>query len=97
MGRGSVAEYFGVTPDVITTAKGLTNGTIPTGAVIVDRKIYQSAMENADGAIELFPSCTYSAHPVATALASIKTYRADDRHGLLRRLRTGPFEVGVFG
>ena len=43
LGRASAAEYFGVKPDIITTAKGLTNGVIPMGAVIVDEKIYNSA------------------------------------------------------
>lgn len=76
LGRASAAEYFGVKPDLITTAKGLTNGTIPMGAVIVDEKIYASAMENADTPIEIFHGYTYSAHPiaVAAALASLDTY-----------------------
>lgn len=87
LGRASAAEYFGVKPDIITTAKGLTNGVVPMGAVIVDEKIYHSAMENADAPIELFHGYTYSAHPlaVAAALASLKSYennalfdRADD-------------------
>lgn len=80
LGRASAAEYFGVKPDIMTTAKGLTNGVIPMGAVFVDRKIYDSAMENADAAIELFHGYTYSAHPIAVAasLATLETYREDD-------------------
>jgi beta-alanine--pyruvate transaminase len=80
LGRASAAEYFDVKPDIITTAKGLTNGVIPMGAVIVDKKIYNSAMENADAPIELFHGYTYSAHPiaVAAALASLETYRQND-------------------
>lgn len=80
LGRVCAAEYFDVKPDIITTAKGLTNGTVPMGAVIVDQKIYNSAMENADAAIELFHGYTYSAHPlaVAAALATLETYREDD-------------------
>ena len=76
LGRASAAEYFGVKPDIITTAKGLTNGVIPMGAVIVDEKIYNSAMENAEAPIELFHGYTYSAHPVAVAaaLAALETY-----------------------
>lgn len=80
LGCASASEYFGVKPDIITTAKGLTNGVIPMGAVIVDSNIYNSAMENADAPIELFHGYTYSAHPiaVAAALASLETYREDD-------------------
>ncbi|RID91132.1 aspartate aminotransferase family protein [Gemmobacter lutimaris] len=80
LGRASAAEYFGVKPDLITTAKGLTNGSVPMGAVIVDERIYTSAMENADAPIELFHGYTYSAHPlaVAAALASLESYRRND-------------------
>ncbi|MCT4557610.1 MAG: aspartate aminotransferase family protein [Pelagimonas sp.] len=80
LGTASAAEYFDVKPDLITTAKGLTNGVIPMGAVIVDEKIYNSAMENADAPIELFHGYTYSAHPmgVAAALASLETYKQQD-------------------
>lgn len=76
LGCASASEYFDVKPDIITTAKGLTNGTIPMGAVIVDQKIYNSAMENADAPIELFHGYTYTAHPIAVAasLASLETY-----------------------
>ena len=80
LGRASAAEYFGVKPDIIATAKGLTNGVVPMGAVIVDRKIYASAMENADAPIELFHGYTYSAHPlaVAAATAALETYERND-------------------
>ncbi|MDB6454074.1 aspartate aminotransferase family protein [Falsirhodobacter sp. 20TX0035] len=80
LGRASAAEYFGVTPDIITTAKGLTNGTIPMGAVIVSDRIHASAMDNADSPIEIFHGYTYSAHPVAVAaaLASLDTYAEED-------------------
>ena len=80
LGKASAAEYFGVTPDIITTAKGLTNGVVPMGAVIVDRKIHASAMEHADAPIELFHGYTYSAHPLGTAaaLAALESYRQND-------------------
>jgi beta-alanine--pyruvate transaminase len=79
LGRASAAEYFGVTPDIMTTAKGLTNGTIPMGAVMVSERIYNSAMDHAEAPIELFHGYTYSAHPVAVAaaLASLETYDQD--------------------
>lgn len=80
LGRASAAEYFDVKPDIIVTAKGLTNGVIPMGAVIVDERIYASAMEHADAPIELFHGYTYSAHPmaVAAAQATMETYRQND-------------------
>ncbi|WP_417208569.1 aspartate aminotransferase family protein [Antarctobacter sp.] len=80
LGAASAAEYFDVKPDIITTAKGLTNGVIPMGAVIVSADIYQSAMETATAPIELFHGYTYSAHPmaVAAALATLETYRRND-------------------
>lgn len=83
LGAPTGAEYFGVTPDIITTAKGLTNGVIPMGAVIVSEKIYNSAMENADGPMELFHGYTYSANPMAcaAALASLDTYEQEDLYG----------------
>jgi len=77
LGAASAAEYFDVPPDIITTAKGLTNGVIPMGAVIVDEAIYGSAMDHSSAPIELFHGYTYSAHPmaVAAARATLDTYR----------------------
>ena len=93
LGAATAAEYFGVTPDIITTAKGLTNGVIPMGAVIVSDAIYSSAMENADAPIELFHGYTYSANPVscAAALAALDSYEKND---LFRRaaLLSQPWE-----
>lgn len=88
LGRASAAEYFGVKPDILVTAKGLTNGVIPMGAVIVDEKIYTSAMENADAPIELFHGYTYSAHPmaVAAAQATMATYRSNDMFSRVRAM-----------
>ncbi len=82
LGRGSAAEYFGVRPDLVTTAKGLTGGTVPMGAVMVRKPIYDAIVtENGgpDHAIELFHGFTYSAHPLATAaaLATLDTYREE--------------------
>lgn len=80
LGAMTAAERFGVTPDIITTAKGLTNGVIPMGAVIVSDKIYNSAMENADAPMELFHGYTYSASPIAcaTAMAALDVYEQDN-------------------
>lgn len=84
LGAASAADYFDVKPDIITTAKGLTNAVVPAGAVIISNKIYDSAMENADAAIELFHGYTYSGHPLAVAagLATLDTYAEE---GLFER------------
>jgi beta-alanine--pyruvate transaminase len=78
------AQYFDVLPDMITSAKGLTNGAIPMGAVFVRKHIYDAFMKGPEGAIELFHGYTYSAHPAAcaAALAAQKIYEGE---GLLTR------------
>src|SRR6187401_3003916 len=75
-GSPFAAQEFDVTPDIITCAKGLTNGAIPMGAVMVTGKIYDAFMQGPPGAIELFHGYTYSAHPAACAagLATIGIY-----------------------
>lgn len=75
----TAAEIFNVQPDIITMAKGLTAGTIPMGAVAVDRKIYDAFMKGPEEAIELFHGYTYSGHPVAAAaaLATLDTYQEE--------------------
>lgn len=96
LGAATASEYFGVTPDIITTAKGLTNGVIPMGAVIVRDEIYDAAMENADGPIELFHGYTYSANPMAcaAALATLDSYEQND---LFQRatLLAGPWQEAL--
>jgi beta-alanine--pyruvate transaminase len=67
LGRGFGADYFGVMPDIITTAKGLTNGVIPMGAVLVREHIHDAFMHGPEHVIELFHGYTYSGHPVAAA------------------------------
>ncbi len=79
MGSNTGAEEFGVTPDIITVAKQLTNGTVPMGAMIARQEIYDTFMENGgpDYMLELPHGYTYSAHPVACAagLASLDILR----------------------
>jgi beta-alanine--pyruvate transaminase len=84
LGTPFAADYFGVTPDLMTTAKALTNGAVPMGAVFCARSIHDSIVQNADSAIELFHGYTYSGHPVAcaAAIASLDIYR---REGLWAR------------
>ena len=85
MGKATGSEFFGVTPDIISCAKGITNATIPMGATIVQDFIYESMMENADAPIELFHGYTYSGHPVAcaAALATLDIYQEEGLFCLL--------------
>jgi Adenosylmethionine-8-amino-7-oxononanoate aminotransferase len=69
LGAPFAADYFGVLPDMITVAKGITNGTVPMGAVFVRKHIYDAFMHGPENAIELFHGYTYSGHPVACAAA----------------------------
>lgn len=84
LGAAFGAAYFGVVPDIITAAKGLTNGAVPMGAVFVRNEIYDAFMQGPESAIELFHGYTYSAHPVACA-AGIATQEIYEREGLLTR------------
>ncbi len=72
-------QRFGVTPDIITCAKGLTNGAIPAGAVVCKKEIYNTFMEAPPDTVELFHGYTYSAHPMAMAagLATLEIYREE--------------------
>jgi beta-alanine--pyruvate transaminase len=80
VGKAFAAERFGVTPDIITTAKGLTGGTIPMGAVILKQEIYDAFMEGPEDQIEFFHGYTYSGHPVccAAALATLDIYKDEN-------------------
>jgi beta-alanine--pyruvate transaminase len=84
LGAPFATDYFGVTPDIITTAKGLTNGVIPMGAVFCTDAVHDALMHGPEAAIELFHGYTYSGHPVACAagLASLDIY---EREGLYTR------------
>jgi beta-alanine--pyruvate transaminase len=87
IGKPFAAQAFDVTPDLMTTAKGLTNGAIPMGAVFSQRKIHDSLMQGPDNAIELFHGYTYSAHPAACA-AALATLDIYAKEGLLTRAAT---------
>ncbi|NKB95700.1 aspartate aminotransferase family protein [Ochrobactrum intermedium] len=85
LGTPFAVDYFGVVPDLVTTAKGLTtNGAIPMGAVFASRKVHDGLMTGPENAIELFHGYTYSGHPVASAagLATLEVYAEE---GLLTR------------
>jgi len=84
LGTPFAADYFGVTPDIMVTAKGLTNGVIPMGAVLVTSEIHDAFMQGPEHMIEFFHGYTYSGNPIASAagLATLETYRDE---GLLTR------------
>ncbi len=86
LGDPFAAQALGVVPDMITCAKGLTNGAVPMGAVAVRRGIYDTVVDSATGGIELFHGYTYSGHPLATAagLATLEFYRSE---GLFERAK----------
>jgi beta-alanine--pyruvate transaminase len=80
MGTRFAADYFGVTPDILTMAKGLTNGAVPMGAVAVKHEIYDAFMANTPAnAIELPHGYTYTAHPIgcAAAIATLDIFEKD--------------------
>jgi len=79
-GATFAADEFAVTPDLITTAKGLSNGVVPMGAVFIRDDIKQTFMEENAGTIELFHGYTYSAHPLAcaAAMATLDIFKADN-------------------
>jgi beta-alanine--pyruvate transaminase len=80
LGANFGADLFGVEPDMITFAKGITSGSVPMGGVIVSSGIYEAFMSGPQGAIELFHGYTYSAHPLACAagLATLQLYKDED-------------------
>jgi beta-alanine--pyruvate transaminase len=76
VGKAFAAQRFDVMPDMMTTAKGLTNGCVPMGAVFVSDKIQHAFMQGPENVIDLFHGYTYSGHPLASAaaLATLDTY-----------------------
>jgi len=84
LGTPFAADYFGVVPDLMTVAKGLTNAAVPMGAVFVRHGIYDTVVNSAPTGIELFHGYTYSGHPLAAAagLATLELYRTE---GLFER------------
>lgn len=91
IGGATAAGTLGVTPDMITMAKGLTNAAVPMGAVAVRRPVHDAIVEGAADGIELFHGYTYSGHPLAAAaaLATLDLYRDE---GLFdRATELGPY------
>ena len=77
LGAAFAAERYGVIPDIMTFAKGVTSGTVPMGGVVVRKHVYDAFMNGPEQAIELFHGYTYSGHPLACAagLAALDVYR----------------------
>ena len=87
------ANRFGVTPDLMTIAKGLTSGTVPMGAVLAKSEVYETFMTGPEGAIEFFHGYTYSGHPLAAAAgcATLDVYLGEGLFDRARELE-GKFE-----
>ncbi|WP_251865455.1 aspartate aminotransferase family protein [Achromobacter sp. Marseille-Q4962] len=88
LGEATAAAYFGVTPDLITMAKGVSNAAVPAGAVAVRREVHDAIVNGPQGGIEFFHGYTYSAHPLAAAavLATLDIYRREDLFARARKL-----------
>ncbi len=80
LGKNFAVDYFGIVPDMVTMAKGLTNGTVPMSAVMVRNDIYNAFMQGPPNVIELFHGYTYSGHPLAcaAALATLEIFAEED-------------------
>ncbi|MFC3695188.1 aspartate aminotransferase family protein [Chenggangzhangella methanolivorans] len=84
LGAPFASDLFGVRPDIVTTAKAITNGVMPMGAVFATREVHNAFMTGPEAMIELFHGYTYSGHPVACA-AGLATLDIYEREGLLTR------------
>jgi beta-alanine--pyruvate transaminase len=88
LGHAFAAERYGVVPDLITFAKGVTSGSVPMGGVIARKGIHDAFMKGPEHVVELFHGYTYSAHPLACAagLATLDLYREEDLFARARKL-----------
>lgn len=96
MGTYTAAEHFGVMPDIITCAKGLTNAAVPMGATFVTKKIHDAFLEGPEYVAELMHGYTYSGHPLAAA-AAIGTLDTFEQEGILDNAKKimQPFEDAI--
>ncbi len=97
-GHAFAADAFGVTPDLLTMAKGLTNGNQPMGAIAVKREVYDTIVERGPRHLPEFShGYTYSAHPAscAAALATLDLFEREESFAQARAL-TGPFQERIF-
>ncbi len=88
LGHAFAAERYGVVPDMITFAKGITAGSVPMGGVIARKGIYDAFMKGPEHVIELFHGYTYSAHPLAVAagIATLDLYKQEDLFNRAKKL-----------
>jgi len=88
IGANFGAERLGVTPDIMTMAKGLTNAAVPMGAVATSNGVYDAIVNGMPAGIELFHGYTYSGHPLASAaaIATLELHRAEDLPGRVRAI-----------
>ena len=91
MGKAFATQALNVRPDIIATAKGINNGALPMGAVLVSREIHDAFMEGPENIIEIFHGYTCSGHPAACA-AGLATMDIMEREGLFTRVdHIGPY------
>ena len=96
LGTAFAADKFGVIPDLMTVAKGISNATVPMGGVFVRKHIYDGLMQGPEGAVDLFHGYTYSAHPLACAAASAVLDIYKDENLFERSAELSPYwEDGV--
>ena len=96
LGKPFASQYFGVVPDMITFAKGVTSGSVPLGGVIVKKEIYETFMKSPGAGVQFFHGYTYSGHPLAcaAALGTLDTYAEENLFERPNELAQ-PFEDGV--
>jgi beta-alanine--pyruvate transaminase len=97
LGYAFAAERYGVQPDIVTFAKGITSGSVPMGGVVVRKNIYDAFMQGPEHMIELFHGYTYSAHPLACAagLATLDLYREEGLFERARKLEKQWYEAAM--
>ncbi|MEO8936408.1 MAG: aminotransferase class III-fold pyridoxal phosphate-dependent enzyme, partial [Burkholderiaceae bacterium] len=98
LGTPFATDYFGVEPDLMTVAKGITNGCVPMGAVFVKPHVHDAFMHGPAGAIEFFHGYTYSGHPLACA-AALATLDVYEQTGLIANAvdMSGAFQTALHG
>lgn len=96
LGASTASDLFGVKPDLITLAKGISNAAVPAGAVAVRREVHDTILAAANSGIEFFHGYTYSAHPLATAaiMATLDIYEKDQLFQRAAAL-SGTFETAA--
>ena len=97
LGHAFAAERYGVVPDMITFAKGVTSGSVPMGGVIVKDEIHDAFMHGPEHVVEFFHGYTYSAHPLACAagLAALDLYREEDLFARAKKIEPAWYDAAM--